>query len=110
MHSMNHHDTLVIRTLICRLTRTVAHSALAVGLSLWQEEPDTPSTRPQPEHYRTRAEYRWALRNWKRRHGGSLILLLALAVFFGALTGSQALLWGLVVFAVVVFVIARNRP
>jgi len=69
-------------------------------------------SRPQPESYRTRATYRWALRNWKRRHGGSLIVLLAIAfVFvFGALTGSQALLWGLVAFAVIAWLVARSSP
>jgi len=66
--------------------------------------------RPQPEHYRTGAEYRWARRIWKRKHGGSLISVLLIAVFFGALTGSQALLWGLVAFAVVAWLIARSRP
>ena len=66
-------------------------------------------TRPQPEHYRTGAEYRWARRIWKRKHGGSLIAVLLIAVFFGALTGSQALLWGLVAFAVVAWLIARSR-
>ena len=54
--------------------------------------------------------YRWALRLWKRRHGGSLLVLLAIAFIFGAWTGSQALLWGLVAFAIVAWLIARNRP
>jgi hypothetical protein len=66
--------------------------------------------RPQPEDYPTRATYRWALRNWKRKHGGSLIATLAIAVFFGALTRSQALLWLLVAFAIVAHVNARSRP
>jgi len=69
-----------------------------------------PSTRPQPENYRTRAEYRWARRNWKRAHGGSLVLLLCLAAFFGAWSGSQVAFWALVAFAVACWVIARNRP
>jgi hypothetical protein len=68
------------------------------------------STRPQPEQFATRSEYRWALRLWKRRHGGSLLVLLAIAFIFGAWTGSQALLWGLVAFAIVAWLIARNRP
>jgi hypothetical protein len=54
--------------------------------------------------------YRWALRNWKRRHGGSLLVTLAIAFLFGAWTGSQALLWALVAFAVVATMIARSRP
>jgi hypothetical protein len=41
----------------------------------------------------------------KRRHGGSLIAVLLIAVFFGAWSGSQAVLFGLVAFA-----IARSRP
>jgi hypothetical protein len=66
--------------------------------------------RPQPQHYRTRAEYAWARRQWQRSHGGSLIVTLSIAVFFGAWTGSTTLLWGLVGFAVVCHVIARSRP
>jgi hypothetical protein len=72
--------------------------------------PVIPSRRPDPEDYRTAAEYRWARRNWKRAHGGSLLAVLAIAAFFGALTGSQALLWGLVAFAIVCHMIARSRP
>jgi hypothetical protein len=66
--------------------------------------------RPQPEQFATRAEYRWRLKLWKRRHGGSLIGTLAIAVFFGAWSGSQAVLFGLVAFAIVAHVIARSRP
>ena len=66
--------------------------------------------RPQPEQYRTRGEYTWARRSWKRRHGGSLLATLAIAVLFGAWSGSQALLWGLVAFAIVAHLIARSRP
>jgi hypothetical protein len=69
-----------------------------------------PNTRPQPEQYATRAEYRWARKLWISRHGGSLIATLAIAVFFGALTGSQALLWGLVAFAILAHLVARSRP
>jgi hypothetical protein len=46
------------------------------------------STRPQPEQYRTRSEYRWARRLWVERHGGSLIGTLAIAVVIGVLSGS----------------------
>ncbi len=66
--------------------------------------------RPQPEQYSTRAEYRWAHKLWKRKHGGSLIAVLLIAAFFGALTGSQVLLWLLVAFAIVAHVIARSGP
>jgi asparagine N-glycosylation enzyme membrane subunit Stt3 len=67
-----------------------------------------PSTRPRPEQYATASEYRWARRLWRKRHGGSLLAVLAIAVFFGALTGSQAFLWLLVAFAIVAHVIARR--
>jgi hypothetical protein len=67
-----------------------------------------PSTRPQPEHYRTRSEYTWARRNWKRAHGGSLLTTLAIAVLFGAWSGSQAALFALVAFAIVAHLIARG--
>lgn len=67
-------------------------------------------SRPQPEQYRTRAEYRWAKRNWLRAHGGYLWTTLAIAVFFGALTGSFALMVLLVIFALVGTAYARSRP
>jgi hypothetical protein len=69
-----------------------------------------PSTRPQPEQYATRAEYRWQLKQWRGAHGGRLIGTLCIAVFFGALTGSQVLLWALVAFAIVAHLFARSRP
>jgi hypothetical protein len=53
----------------------------------------TPAPRPDPAAYRTAAEYRWARRQWKRTHGGSLIVTLSIAFVFGAWTGSQTLLW-----------------
>ena len=68
------------------------------------------STRPRPEDYRTRAEYRWARKLWLRAHGGSFIGTLAIALFFGGLSGSATLLWLLVALAVVGTVIARSRP
>ena len=68
-----------------------------------------PSTRPQPEDYPTRATYRWALRNWQRHHGGSLFVLLAIALVFGSLSGSTAGVWLLVMFAIIAWVIARSR-
>jgi uncharacterized membrane protein len=55
-----------------------------------------PSTKPQPEDFATRSEYRWRRKLWRRSHGGSLIVLLAL--------------WGLVSFAVLAWLIARSRP
>jgi hypothetical protein len=70
----------------------------------------TSSRRPQAEHYPTGAEYRWARHLWRRFHGGSLLATLALAVVFGALTGSLAGLLALLAFAIVVHAIARSRP
>ncbi len=69
-----------------------------------------PSTRPQPEQFRTRAEYRWAKNLWLRRHGGYLATTLAIAIFFGALTGSTVALISLVVFALAATAYARSRP
>ena len=60
--------------------------------------------------FRTPTEYRWAKKLWLRRRGGSLIGTLAIAIFFGALTGSDVLLVLLVVFALVATAYARSRP
>jgi hypothetical protein len=49
------------------------------------------STRPQPESFKTGAEYRWARRLWRRRTGGSLITTAALALIVGGLSGSAVL-------------------
>jgi hypothetical protein len=67
-------------------------------------------TRPQPDQFATRAEYRWRLKLWKRSHGGSLIVTLLIAVFFGALSGSRLVLFGLLAFAVAAHMVARSRP
>lgn len=67
-------------------------------------------SRPQPEDYKTGAEYRWAKKLWLRRHGGYLITTLAIAVFFGALTGSALLLILLVIAALALTAYARSRP
>jgi hypothetical protein len=72
--------------------------------------PQAPSGRPRPENYRTRAEYRWARKLWLRRHGGSFLGTLAIALFFGGLTGSTVAMLALVAFAVIGTVIARSRP
>ncbi len=45
-------------------------------------------SKPQPEHYRTAAEYRWARRLWRKRTGGSPITTAALALIVGGLSGS----------------------
>jgi hypothetical protein len=66
--------------------------------------------RPRPEQYRTAAEYRWARKLWKRRHGGSLIAVLLIAGFFGLLSGSAVALLVLVAFAIGGTMIARSRP
>ncbi len=49
------------------------------------------STRPQPESFKTGAEYRWAMRLWRKRTGGSLITTAALALIVGGLSGSAVL-------------------
>jgi asparagine N-glycosylation enzyme membrane subunit Stt3 len=65
---------------------------------------------PRPEQYRTAGEYLWARRQWKRTHGGSIIVTVAITFMFVAWTGSQVLLSGLVAFAVVATLIARRPP
>jgi len=67
-------------------------------------------SRPQPEDFKTGAEYRWAKRLWLRRHGGYLWTTIALALLFGALTGSVVLLVLLVVAALAMTAYARSRP
>jgi len=49
------------------------------------------STGPQPESFKTGAEYRWAMRLWRKRTGGSLISTAALALIVGGLSGSAVL-------------------
>jgi hypothetical protein len=66
--------------------------------------------RPRPEDYRTYAEYRWARKLWLREHGGSFVGTLALALFFGGLSGSTTALWLLVGLAVVGTIVARSLP
>jgi hypothetical protein len=67
-------------------------------------------SRPQPEDFKTGAEYRWAKRLWLRRHGGYLWTTIGLALLFGALTGSVVLLVLLVVAALAMTAYARSRP
>ena len=67
-------------------------------------------SRPQPENFKTGAEYRWAKRLWLRRHGGYLWTTIGLALLFGALTGSVVLLVLLVVAALTMTAYARSRP
>ena len=68
------------------------------------------STRPEPEQFRTRSEYRFALRNWRRSHGGSLLATLAIAITFGVISGSAVALVLLVAFALVATAYVRSRP
>lgn len=66
--------------------------------------------RPRPEDFPTRAAYRWRLKLWKRRHGGSLLAVLLIALVFGGLSGSEIGPFAFVAFAVVAWTIARSRP
>lgn len=47
-------------------------------------------TKPSREDYKSRSEYRWATKNWKRSHGGSLIAGVIVALVLSAITGSTA--------------------
>jgi asparagine N-glycosylation enzyme membrane subunit Stt3 len=68
------------------------------------------STKPRPEQFKTRAEYRWARKLWLKRHGGHLWATLAIAIFFGAWSGSTMILVLFLVFALVGTAYARSRP
>ena len=64
--------------------------------------------RPQPESHTTAWSYFWAHRRWKREHGGSLIVNVAVAAIAGGITGSQVAVVVFMVLAVVV-TLARRR-
>jgi hypothetical protein len=66
------------------------------------------ASRPDPEDYRTGAEYRWRHKLWKREHGGSMIGNVAVAVFAGGITGSRVAVVLFVALAVGV-TLARRR-
>ena len=66
------------------------------------------TTPPQPETFKTAAEYRWARRLWKRKHGGSLVGNVAVAAIAGGITGSQVAVVVFIVLAVLV-TLARRR-
>jgi hypothetical protein len=68
------------------------------------------ASKPRPDQFPTLCSYLVARHNWLRRHGGSFLGTLAIAVFFGLLTGSTTALFGLVAFAIVCTAIARSRP
>ena len=65
-------------------------------------------SRPNPEHYATGAEYRWAHKLWKAKHGGSMIGNAAVAVFAGGLTGSPVAVVLFVALAVAVTLARRH--
>ena len=66
-------------------------------------------SKPRPQDFPTAWSYWPARRAWVRRHGGSLFGTLAIAVFFGAVSGSAVALILLVVFAIVGTVWVRSR-
>ncbi len=67
------------------------------------------STRPRPDQYQTAWSYFWAKRAWKRSHGGSLIVNVAVAAIAGGITGSQVAVIGFIGLAVIV-TLARREP
>jgi hypothetical protein len=71
---------------------------------------DAVSTKPRPEDYPTAWSYWQARRSWVRSHGGDVVGVLAIAVLFGALSGSAIAFVVLVVFAVGAAAFARSRP
>lgn len=67
------------------------------------------STCPRPEDYGTRAEYAWARKPWKHKHGGSLIGNVAAAVIAGAITGSPVAVLAFIALTVVVTLARRAQ-
>jgi hypothetical protein len=57
-------------------------------------------SKPVPEDYATRAEYRWALKLWRRRTGGSLLGTVLLAGLIGGLSGNAYVFITLIVLGV----------
>ena len=66
------------------------------------------TTPPQPESFRTGAEYRWARKLWKRKHGGSMTGNVAVAAIAGGITGSQTAVVLFITLAVAL-TLARRR-
>jgi TRAP-type C4-dicarboxylate transport system permease large subunit len=66
------------------------------------------ASRPDPEDYRTGAEYRWAHKLWKAKHGGSMIGNVAVAVIAGGITGSRVAVVAFVLLAVLVTLARRH--
>ncbi len=71
-------------------------------------EPPITHQRPQPDNFKTGAEYRWASRQWRAKHGGSMFANVAVAIIAGAITGSAVLLALFVVLAVTVTLARRS--
>lgn len=68
------------------------------------------SSRPSKQDFPTYWSYRQANRAWLRAHGGYVWTTLAIAILFGAWTGSVLLMVLLVVFALVGTADVRSRP
>jgi hypothetical protein len=66
------------------------------------------STKPHPEDYETRAQYRWALRNWRKRTGGYLWTTVILALIVGGLTRSTVLTVVIVFVALALHIAVRR--
>jgi TRAP-type C4-dicarboxylate transport system permease large subunit len=64
--------------------------------------------RPDPAGFKTWAEYRWADKQWKRKHGGSLIGNVAVAAVAGGITGSQVAVVAFIALAVLVTLARRH--
>ena len=64
--------------------------------------------RPQPESFKTGAEYRWARKVWKARHGGSMVGNVAVAAIAGGITGSPVAVVAFILLAVLVTLARRH--
>ena len=63
---------------------------------------------PLPEHFATAAEYRWARKLWRRKHGGSMVANVAVAAIAGGIAGSQVAVVAFIALAVVVTLARRT--
>ncbi len=64
--------------------------------------------RPQPDQFRTGAEYRWARKVWRAKHGGSMVGNVAVAAVAGGITGSRVAVVAFIVLAVLVTFARRH--
>jgi hypothetical protein len=68
------------------------------------------NTKPQPEQFRTRAEYTWERKLWRHKRGGLLIGNRTVAAIAVGIKGSQVAVVAFIALPVVVTLARRSRP